>query len=238
MLRFLIEEGVPIFAGIISCVLSFIVVIGDLKRYRKLKRNRELVKSWDLKMKEKLVKRAFFREEENAKDNNKDTTPGVTFTKTTMINNAEYFLNLLNDTNYACRVKRAERALLRVRKVNIKDNNKNTNPNITFTKTTMINDNIPFLLSTSTDQKIMISSQQFTIGRDNSCNLEMNDSFVSKKHLILKKEDETWYIIDFNSLNGTYLNNKKLRPNSKTILNSGDCIKIGRSAFCFYLGRV
>ena len=204
MLRFMIEEGIPIFAGIISCILSAIVVIRELRRNKEMKRKGELTESWFEKVTEEFVERGSF--------------------------------GLSNDIKYVCMKKKPERVFLQKEKVITKDNNKDTNPNITLITTTMINDSIPFLLSLSTDKKIMISSQQFTIGRDNSCNLEMDDSYVSKKHLILKKEDETWYIIDFNSLNGTYLNNKKLRPNSKTILNNGDYIKIGRSTFCFYIG--
>ena len=46
MLRFMIEEGIPIFAGIISCILSAIVVIRELRRNKEMKRKGELTESW------------------------------------------------------------------------------------------------------------------------------------------------------------------------------------------------
>lgn len=97
------------------------------------------------------------------------------------------------------------------------------------------NTNIPFLINTSANEKISISSQQFVIGRDKSCNYKLEDNFVSRKHLMIVKEDDIWYVIDFYTENGTYLNNEKIRPNSKTILYNGDDIKIGNTALCFYI---
>lgn len=109
--------------------------------------------------------------------------------------------------------------------------------NINFGETVLLskNTNIPFILNISTNEKIVISSYQFVIGTDISCNYKLEDSCVSRKHLIFIKEDNIWYIIDFHSSNGTYLNSKKIRPNSKAVLCNGDIIKIGNTTLCFYI---
>lgn len=87
-------------------------------------------------------------------------------------------------------------------------------------------DNSPFLLDLVHMEIIAISSSQFIIGTDTSCNLVLNSSYISRKHLMIAKEDSCWYIVDLNSENGVFLNGIKLAPNSKTLLQERDIIKI------------
>lgn len=93
---------------------------------------------------------------------------------------------------------------------------------------------IPFLLNLRTNEKILISSHQFVIGTSNSCNYILSDRCISRKHLMLIKEEDAWYVIDFDSTNGTYLNNTKLHPEAQVKINNGDVIKIGNTSFIFY----
>ena len=50
---------------------------------------------------------------------------------------------------------------------------------------------------------------------------------VSRSHAILHKIDDTIYVTDDNSLNGTYLNKAELYPMRNYILNDGDTLKLG-----------
>ena len=55
-----------------------------------------------------------------------------------------------------------------------------------------------------------------TIGRDPSCDFVIFDpkNRVSRKHLEIHKKDGAFYIKDLNSLNGSYINGKKITINS------------------------
>jgi hypothetical protein len=51
---------------------------------------------------------------------------------------------------------------------------------------------------------------------------------VSRLHAQLHREGETIYISDLNSLNGTFLDGKRIEPNRPTILKSGTSVTLGR----------
>ena len=95
----------------------------------------------------------------------------------------------------------------------------------------------PFLINVNTNEKILISSHQFTIGKSYSCSYELNDNYISRTHLMIVKEDESWYIIDFNTKNGTYLNDIKIHSESQVKINNTDIIKVGNTSFIFYTNQ-
>lgn len=53
------------------------------------------------------------------------------------------------------------------------------------------------------------------------------DNGVSRSHAILQMIDDTIYITDDKSLNGTYLNGAELYPMRNYMLNDGDNLKLG-----------
>ena len=54
---------------------------------------------------------------------------------------------------------------------------------------------------------------------------------------MIVKEDESWYIIDFNTKNGTYLNDIKIHSESQVKINNTDIIKVGNTSFIFYTNQ-
>lgn len=62
-------------------------------------------------------------------------------------------------------------------------------------------------------------NDEYLIGRDNSCDICILSSKVSKKHCRLEKHDGQYIIHDLNSTNGIYVNCKRTKAK---ILNSGD----------------
>ena len=54
------------------------------------------------------------------------------------------------------------------------------------------------------------------------------DAKISRRHCVIQKNGDTYYIEDVGSLNGTYLNNVQLLEGDKTILRVGDEILIGK----------
>lgn len=68
-----------------------------------------------------------------------------------------------------------------------------------------------------------------TIGRKDDNSIVLNNKHVSGNHAKIIVRNESLFIEDLNSTNGTYLNGKKL--SSKTKLSNKDEIKIGTAVF-------
>jgi ABC-type multidrug transport system ATPase subunit/pSer/pThr/pTyr-binding forkhead associated (FHA) protein/ABC-type multidrug transport system permease subunit len=65
------------------------------------------------------------------------------------------------------------------------------------------------------------------IGRDQDCDLVLNNSNISRKHAkVERSSDGMYYVEDLNSTNGTYINGKKI--NARTSFNEKDVLFIGR----------
>ena len=75
------------------------------------------------------------------------------------------------------------------------------------------------LKTLETDKEII------TIGRNNNCDIQINNLGVSKKHAAITRRNGSYFIEDFNSTNGTLLNNEQI---SKAALSGNDVITIGK----------
>lgn len=54
---------------------------------------------------------------------------------------------------------------------------------------------------------------------------------VSRLHALLKRDGKRVVIMDLGSANGTYVNGKRLAPNSERLLNHGDVVALGKFKF-------
>ena len=71
-----------------------------------------------------------------------------------------------------------------------------------------------------------------TIGRSLDNTICLGDLFLSANHTILIKKRKSFYLRDNASVNGTFLNGKRLKQ--KTIrLKNGDRVTLGRTEFLF-----
>ena len=68
--------------------------------------------------------------------------------------------------------------------------------------------------------------ERTTIGRSPDCDVFLDDVTVSRKHAVLVQADGTFSIEDLGSLNGTFVNRKRI--DSATALESGDEVQIGK----------
>jgi hypothetical protein len=75
--------------------------------------------------------------------------------------------------------------------------------------------------------------KMFTLGPSNligrsmeSCEIALNDTFLSQQHARLEMRDDTWVIEDLRSTNGTFVNGIEVRD--ATILEDGDILRFGR----------
>lgn len=67
------------------------------------------------------------------------------------------------------------------------------------------------------------SSVEITIGRNENNTICYVNKFVSGRHVVIRKNGDSWAIEDMNSTNGTYVNNKRI--NLKSLL-PGDVVSI------------
>ena len=80
--------------------------------------------------------------------------------------------------------------------------------------------------------------KEFTLGRVSEAQPIMPDidltpyqayaSGVSRLHAVIKREREQVYVMDLGSSNGTYLNGKRLKPNTKQLLSHGNMLSLGK----------
>jgi len=72
-----------------------------------------------------------------------------------------------------------------------------------------------------------------TIGRDVDCNVTVNDPQMTGKHATILFQDGVFFLKDEFSTHGTFVNDKKMRPDSSQEINDGDKIRLGKTDFKF-----
>jgi pSer/pThr/pTyr-binding forkhead associated (FHA) protein len=73
-------------------------------------------------------------------------------------------------------------------------------------------------------------SEQTTIGRSPDCGIFLDDVTVSRKHAVLTNRNGTFTIEDQGSLNGTFVNRKRVEAAE---LEDGDELQIGKYRLTF-----
>jgi hypothetical protein len=74
-----------------------------------------------------------------------------------------------------------------------------------------------------------ILDKNMEIGRDEQCDISLDDTSVSRLHAMIFVRAEAVEIVDQASTNGTYINGKKIT--GIALLNENDQIQIGNSTF-------
>jgi len=80
------------------------------------------------------------------------------------------------------------------------------------------------LVEWGADSAILQPERTYTVGRDQSCDIALDNSRVSKTHLRLAWEDGSWKATDLESTNGTFLNSKLSRV---TKINDSKALHLG-----------
>ena len=68
------------------------------------------------------------------------------------------------------------------------------------------------------------------IGRSPECEIFLDDVTVSRRHAELVRDGDTFSIRDLGSLNGTYVNRRRIES---TVLENGDELQIGKYRLTF-----
>lgn len=101
--------------------------------------------------------------------------------------------------------------------------------------TRVLFDNTLKLYDNEINQKIEMKSEYIVVGRNSDCELQIDNNYISQIHASFYHEDSCWFIMDKNSMNGTWLNGKKLKQNTKYELYPGDVINFAKvKEYVFY----
>lgn len=74
-----------------------------------------------------------------------------------------------------------------------------------------------------------INKSKIIIGSDLSCDIVVSEDQISRKHLIITKEQENYFVIDQGSTNGSYLNEERLIPGRRVEFTSYFPVRLGSS---------
>lgn len=66
-----------------------------------------------------------------------------------------------------------------------------------------------------------------TVGRAPECELRVDDTYASQQHARLFAKNNSWFVEDLGSTNGTFVNDQKLA--APAMLQPGDKVRIGQT---------
>ena len=91
-----------------------------------------------------------------------------------------------------------------------------------------------YLVRQSNNERVIIKKSLFRIGKEISkVDYCLENTSVSRVHAELMCIDDTFYIKDINSTNGTYKNSERIEPNKLYKIVHGDFIRIANEEFVF-----
>jgi len=76
--------------------------------------------------------------------------------------------------------------------------------------------------------RYMLADTRLTLGRDNDCDICLSDLSVSRHHARIQPGMDGYYVVDLQSTNGTFVNDK---PASMCKLKDGDYLRFGNWIF-------
>ena len=77
-------------------------------------------------------------------------------------------------------------------------------------------------------KRIPITSR-ITVGRDPDNTIELKDALASRRHAVIQKVKDDFFVRDLNSTNGTFVNVEPVPPGKYMRLHPADIIRIGRT---------
>lgn len=103
-------------------------------------------------------------------------------------------------------------------------------------KTTFLgaNDKNPILKDLRTGDVYEITSNPFTIGKSQTCNLVIADKVVSRHHAEVVQYGDKYFIKDLSSTNGTFINGNKLMADTDVELKDGQEIIFANKKFVYH----
>ena len=79
-------------------------------------------------------------------------------------------------------------------------------------------------------EHFLLEQESTTVGRSPDCDIFLDDVTVSRRHALVKRSNDQFLIEDQGSLNGTFLNRRRIEPGG---LEDGDEVQIGKYKLTF-----
>src|SRR4051794_38941633 len=70
-----------------------------------------------------------------------------------------------------------------------------------------------------------LAHDEYGIGRDETNSNRLTDRNISRRHLVLRRNDAGWLVRDLQSYNGTYVNGNRVAGEMHVV--HGDCVQLG-----------
>lgn len=105
-------------------------------------------------------------------------------------------------------------------------------PPVEGPRTVMLNTAQPHLLHNGA--YIPITKFPFTVGKGSASYIVSNQT-VSRIHATIDQQENSYYVRDEDSLNGTFLNGRKLDANKAVELHDGDRLRMSNEEFTFHI---
>jgi pSer/pThr/pTyr-binding forkhead associated (FHA) protein len=83
---------------------------------------------------------------------------------------------------------------------------------------------------------LTLDAPRIVIGRAEGCDVRLPDVSVSHRHASIRQEGSRYFLVDENSLNGTFLGRTRLPPQTPHAVNTNDLARIGGVALRFRIG--
>mgnify|MGYP003330329378 CR=1 FL=1 len=84
-------------------------------------------------------------------------------------------------------------------------------------------------------KRLVLPAKEMVVGRDESCDLRIASSLVSRKHCVIKNSPEGIVVTDLESQNGTHVNDMPI--SEPTLLHEGDVLRIGSTVLAVPLPK-
>jgi pSer/pThr/pTyr-binding forkhead associated (FHA) protein len=84
-------------------------------------------------------------------------------------------------------------------------------------------------------QTLIQSQRVWTIGRHRAAALSLQDRKMSRRHAVILYADHHFYLLDLNSMNGSYVNGDRVQQ--RQLLRDGDRVCLGHTEFSFYVSQ-
>ena len=79
-------------------------------------------------------------------------------------------------------------------------------------------------------EHFLLENEETTVGRSPDCDVFLDDVTVSRRHALVVRRDGRYFIEDRGSLNGTFLNRRRIESGP---LEDGDEVQIGKYRLTF-----
>jgi DNA-binding winged helix-turn-helix (wHTH) protein len=83
-------------------------------------------------------------------------------------------------------------------------------------------------------QQLPMPKDEVTIGRDEECEITIDNRNISRQHIRIYKEADRFFVQDLDSKNGTWVNNQQLKGRRE--LQNNDEIRLAASTYIQFIG--